>query len=160
MDITETYCVTPRKNIYLLTSIDHFTKYVEAFPITDVSAKTCARVYSTQIIARHGSGSTMITDQGRSFTSAFFQETYKILKVRKVRTSTYHAMSNGMVERFHRVLHDSIFHYIDLTGRNWDVVMPFFLMAYRGTPHSTTGYSPFYLLHGREMVLPKGRPKG
>jgi hypothetical protein len=63
-------------------------------------------------------------------------------------------MSNGMVERFHRVLHDSIAHYIDSTGTNWDVVLPLFLMAYRGTPHSTTGYSQFYLLHGREMVLP------
>jgi len=27
-------------------------------------------------------------------------------------------------------------------------------MAYRATPHSTTGYSSFYLLHGREMILP------
>jgi len=27
-------------------------------------------------------------------------------------------------------------------------------MAYRATPHSTTHYSPLYLLHGREMVLP------
>jgi len=27
-------------------------------------------------------------------------------------------------------------------------------MAYRATPHSTALYSPFYLLHGREMVLP------
>jgi transposase InsO family protein len=154
MDITGPYSVTPKKNKYLLTFIDHFTKYVEAFPITDVSAETCARIYATQIIARHGSGSTLITDQGSSFTSAFFRETRKILKVRKVRTSAYHAMSNGMVERFHRVLHDSIAHYIDSTGTNWDVVLPFFLMAYRGTPHSTTGYSPFYLLHGREMVLP------
>ena len=32
--------------------------------------------------------------------------------------------------------------------------MPFFLMAYRATPHSTKTYSPFYLLHGREIVLP------
>jgi hypothetical protein len=27
-------------------------------------------------------------------------------------------------------------------------------MAYRATPHSTTGYSPFHLLHGTEMILP------
>ena len=27
-------------------------------------------------------------------------------------------------------------------------------MAYTATPHSTTQYSLFYLLHGREMVLP------
>ena len=137
----------------MLNFIDHFSKYVEAFPIPDVSAKTCVRVYITQIVARHGSGSTLITDQGRSFTSEFFQETYKILKVRKVRKSAYHAMSNGMVERFHRVLDDSIAHYIDSTGTNWNV-LPFILMAYRATPHSTTHYSPLYLLNGREMVLP------
>jgi len=28
-------------------------------------------------------------------------------------------------------------------------------MAYRATPNTVTGYSPYYLLHGREMTLPK-----
>ena len=110
LDITGPCFVTPRKNRYLLTFIDHFSKYVEAFPIPDVSVKTCARVDATQILARHGSGSTVITDQGRSFTSAFFQEMRNILKVRKVRTSANNAMSKGMVERFNRVLQDSIAH--------------------------------------------------
>jgi hypothetical protein len=27
-------------------------------------------------------------------------------------------------------------------------------MAYRATPNSVTGYSRFYLLHGREMEIP------
>jgi hypothetical protein len=27
-------------------------------------------------------------------------------------------------------------------------------MTYRATPNTVTGHSPFYLLHGREMVLP------
>ena len=37
---------------------------------------------------------------------------------------------------------------------DWDLQLPFFLMGYRATPHTTTGYSPCYLLHGREMSLP------
>jgi Integrase core domain. len=139
-----TYCATSRKNRHLLTFTNHFTKHVEAFPISNVSAETFARVYATQIIATHGSGSALITDQGRPFT---FQETCKILRVRKVRTSAYHAMSNGMVERYYRVPHDSFAHYMDSTGTSWDVLQ-FFLVVYRATSHSTTGFSPFYLLHG------------
>jgi hypothetical protein len=27
-------------------------------------------------------------------------------------------------------------------------------MAYRATPNTVTGYSPFFLVHGREMTLP------
>jgi len=49
MDITGPYATTPRGNRYLLTFIDHLAKYVEAFPIPTHTAKTRARVYSTQI---------------------------------------------------------------------------------------------------------------
>jgi hypothetical protein len=33
-------------------------------------------------------------------------------------------------------------------------LVPYFLIAYRATPNSVTGYSPFYLFHGREMEIP------
>ncbi|KAJ8983625.1 hypothetical protein NQ317_004263 [Molorchus minor] len=42
----------------------------------------------------------------------------------------------------------------DIEDKDWDEWIPFVLMAYRGMKHSTTGYSPFYLLHGRDQVLP------
>jgi hypothetical protein len=50
MDIIGPYLMTPRKNEYVLSFIDHFTKHVESFPIPDQTAETCARVYATQIV--------------------------------------------------------------------------------------------------------------
>jgi hypothetical protein len=154
MDITGPYPVTPRQNKYLLTFVDHFSKYAEIYPIPDQSAVTCAKVYALQIITRHGSGSKLITDQGAAFMSSFFNETCQIMGDHKSHTSSYHPMSNGHVERMHRTLHTALSHYVNQSHTDWDLKVPLFLMAYHSTPHSTTGYSPFYLLHGREMVTP------
>jgi transposase InsO family protein len=90
VDITGSYVTMPRKNKYLLTYVDHLTRYVEAFPIPDHTAETIARVYATQIVTRHGAGSKLIIDQGRDFMSEFFKETCKVLGIRKVHTSSYH----------------------------------------------------------------------
>jgi hypothetical protein len=86
--------------------------------------------------------------------SEFFRETCKILGVNKFHTSSFHPSSNGMVEMWHRSLNTGLSLYVDATHTNWDEVTPFFLMAYRATPNTTTGYSQYYLLHGREMALP------
>jgi transposase InsO family protein len=98
LDITCPYMTTPIGNKYLLTFIDHFTKYVEAFPIHDQTAETCARIYTTQIVTRHGTGSHLITDQGRSVKSSFFQDTCKVLGIRTTRNTSYHPQSNDSIE--------------------------------------------------------------
>ena len=141
--ITGPYLMTARKNQYLLTFIDHFTKYAEAFPLQDQTAETCARVYATQIVTRHGTGSKLITYQGRAFMSSFFRETCKILGMQKTNTSSYHPESNGMIERLHRDLHAGLSHYVNSANTNQDILVPFFLMAHRTTPHCTTKHSPF-----------------
>jgi hypothetical protein len=71
MDITGPYPLTPRRYKYLHTFVDHFCKYAEAFPITEQSAEVCARVYTREIVARHGTGSVLVTDQGSAFMSSF-----------------------------------------------------------------------------------------
>ena len=51
-------------------------------------------------------------------------------------------------------MNQGLSHYENASGTNWDTLVPFCLMAYRATPHGTSGYSPYYLLHGREIILP------
>jgi transposase InsO family protein len=126
MDIIGPYPLTPRRNKYIITFIDHITKFVEAFAIPDQSAQTCARIYATEIVTRHGSGSKLVTDQGAAFMSSFFSETCKVLGVQKSRTSSYHPSSNGTLERWHRALHDGMSHYVNSSHSNWNFVLPFF----------------------------------
>ena len=120
MVITGPYPKMRRGNKYLLNFIDHLTKHFEAFSIPDHMHETCAKVYSSQIVTRHGSCSIPITDQGREFISSSFQRTCKILGVRRVRTSSNHASSNGMVERLHRSLHSGFSYYVNANHKNWE----------------------------------------
>jgi hypothetical protein len=38
--------------------------------------------------------------------------------------------------------------------REWPKMLPMALFAYRVLPHETTGYSPFFMMYGREPLLP------
>jgi len=83
VDITGPYLQTPHRNKYLLTFIDHFAKYVEAFPIPDQTAEMCDIVRNTNCHSVW-TGSKLITDKDRAFMSSCFKETCKILGIRKV----------------------------------------------------------------------------
>ena len=139
-------------NKYVLTFVDSFSEYAEAIPLPDISAVTCARAYETQIITRHCVNDALVTYNGKSFTAIFFNEVCKILGVKHITTTAYHPAGNGQVERMHRTMKRALSCDIKASGTNWDEVLPYFLMSNRASPHSTSGYSPFFLLHGRDMI--------
>jgi len=45
-------------------------------------------------------------------------------------------------------------HYVNKYGNDWEEYVDYALMVHRATPHSVTKFSPYYLLHGRDMRLP------
>ena len=66
----------------------------------------------------------------------------------------YHPQSDGMVERFNRTLGAMIVAYAAERPRTWDERLPLLTMAYRATPHESTGHSPNRVMFGREVTLP------
>ena len=153
MDITGPHLLTPRGNRLIFTFIDHLTKMLKP---TQILTKRLglALAFMTQIISRHGTDLQLITDQGRGFMSNFFQETCKLLRVCTTRTTSFHPMANGVIESWHRSLHTGLSHYVNSANTICDTLAPLFLMAYRATPNTVAGYSPFFALHRLEMEIP------
>jgi len=60
----------------------------------------------------------------------------------------------GKVEKFHAGLNQTISHYVNKYGNDWNDFVDYASMVHRSTPHTITKFSPYYLLHGRDMRLP------
>ena len=59
-----------------------------------------------------------------------------------------------MVERFNRTLNEMLCSSAKENPQSWDKYVPLLAMAYRATPHESTGFSPNYLVFGREHFMP------
>ena len=146
--------LTKDGNKYLLVLVDYFTRWVEAFPLPDQTAETVARSFIHEFVCHFGAPLEVHSDQGRNFESNLFREACRLLEITKTRTTPYHPSSNGLVERFNRTLGTLIRTYIDGDHTKWDVYIPLLTSAYRSTTHPSTGFTPNYLMLGRETTMP------
>lgn len=148
---------------YLLTFVDHLTRYAEAEPVKGISAAEVGEVFVKKMVARHGCPGRLLTDRGANFTSTLMRRVCELLGVKQIFTTAYHPQSNGRVERFHKTLINSMACYVRRDGYDWDAWVPYAVMAYNATPHSATGFTPNYLMFGREISKPTSfilRPEG
>jgi hypothetical protein len=134
--------------------VDHFTKWAEAFAITNHTASTVAKVLVAQIFSRYGTPKQILSDQGPEFESELFKELLRWMEIDKIRCSPYRPSTNAACERFHRTLNSMLAKVIKDSQRNWDEQLPMVMAAYRASPHSATGYSPNRLFLGRENRMP------
>ena len=106
--------------------------------------------FMSSVFSRHGNPLSIVTDNGVQFTSAPFASFLKERQISHSRSSLYYPAANGAVERFNRVLRQTVQLAIQ-QHQQWKPAVVDFLHVYRATPHATTGSSPFELLHGRSM---------
>ena len=154
IDISGPYTTTGDGNKYILVVSDYFTKWVEAYPMRDMEAKTVAEILVREFFCRVGVPMIIHSDQGRNFESKLFQQMCVLFGVKKTRTTAFHPAGNGLVERQNRTLNEMLCTTVKESPLNWDKRISLLTMAYRATPHESTGFSPNFLVYGKEMYMP------
>ncbi|GFW70691.1 transposon Ty3-I Gag-Pol polyprotein [Trichonephila clavipes] len=109
-----------------------------------------AKFLLEEIVLRHGAPRVIITDRGAVFRSRLVSSLVDLCNIDHRFTTAYHPQTNGLTERFNKTLADMLSMYVDVEQKNWDEILPFVTFAYNTAKQETTGFTPFYLLHGRE----------
>lgn len=136
---------------YCLTAVDRFTRWPEVVPITDITAETVAKAFISCWVSRYGCPAEIVTDQGRQFQSALFQQLSKSIGFDHRRTTAYHPQCNGLVERFHRQLKAAITCHADA---NWMESLPLVLLGIRSAFKEDLQASSAELVYGEPLRLP------
>jgi transposase InsO family protein len=138
---------------YLLTMIDRFTRWVEAVPITNISAEQCAVKFLEHWVCRYGVPVTIISDQGTQFESALFNTLLQHLGIQRQRTTAYHPQSNGAIERAHRTIKQCL-RAIGESNTCWEDSLPLVLFAMRTSVNESTQFPPSQLVFGGQLRAP------
>ncbi|KAM7281316.1 uncharacterized protein ISCGN_006398 [Ixodes scapularis] len=134
---------------YIMVLMDDTSRYPLVAVLSSLAAPTVI-TNLMKIFSTFGIPKVVKTDNGPPFQSLDFKNFADSLGFRHQRITPCWPQANGEVERFMRTL-KRFLQATTLENSTWTSELSKFLMAYRATPHSTTGKTPFEVLFGRPM---------
>ena len=138
-------------NILIITN--HYSRFAQAIKTPNQTAHTTAAVAYNHFFSKYGFPEKIVTERGTQFEGFLFTELCKVAKITKLRTTCYHPQCNGNSERFNSTLINMIktLEYEDKV--QWTKHLNTLCSAYNSTLHSSTGFSPHWLMMGRKPRL-------
>ena len=155
MDLIGTFhSPSTRGHQYALTAMCMLTGYVFCEPLRTKQAEEVVQTYIDNIYCKFGGSLKILTDNGTEFKNELFDKVAKELGViHKMYTAPYHPASNCRIEGFHNFLKTCLSKHISQM-LEWDQVIPLACAAYNFMPSESSKEAPFFLMFGRDLMLP------
>ena len=158
-DITMDYITslppTPRGFDAILVIVDRLSKMVLLEPAhTTSTAKSAAEMLERRVLSHFGCPKTLLTDRDPRFMAQYFQDWCKARCIKHTPSSAYHPQTDGLSERYNRVLEDVLRNYIGPNLNDWDNLLPQAQFAINNSYNESTKTTPFFLNYGRHPHVP------
>ena len=139
---------TKAKNLQVI--IDHNSRHVWAKATPKNTAEAIIKVLEDMFKVT-GTSKQLLTDNGKNFRSKKFQKFLTFHKVKHLYTSTYHPQTNGANEKVNGTIVRGIRMDMSTHPRHkWSTLVKRVVDNYNQTIHSTTGFTPSYLMFGQD----------
>jgi len=136
----------------ILTMMDRSTRWPEAVPMREVSARGCAVAFVQHWVSRFGVPDVLTSDRGTQFTSSVWKLVCELLGIHHIQTTAFHPQSNGLLERFHRRLKTAL--RARSTSSSWADQLPLIMLHLRATPREDLPRAPAEAVYGSQLFLP------
>lgn len=141
-------------NTKAVVILDYATKYAITAAIPKENSEEIAKVLVEKVFCIYGAPKSILTDQAKTFSTGLINAIYKEMKTKHLTTTGYHPQTNGLTERFNRTLNMMLSMYVNAQHNDWDTLLPYVTFAYNSTVQDSTGYTPYFLMYGKDPILP------
>ncbi len=144
-----------RGNVYIMSMIEHFSKWVKLVALLDKSSHSTNQAFLQHVLSRFKACVECFINQGSKFRREF-QDLLDHALIDHCQTSRDHLQANDHVEKMVQTCKKGL-RKICLTGNkeDWDLALPYIAMGYRMSKHaSLSHFTPYFLLFGRHPIPP------
>jgi hypothetical protein len=131
--------------------VDRLTKYAHFIAMkSDYTSKSVAELFMHNIVKLHGMPKSIVSDRDKVFTSAFWQQLFKLQGTSLAMSSAYHPQTDGQTEVLNKGLELFLRCFSFHNPKSWYKVLSWAEYWYNTAFQTSIGMTPFKALYGRE----------
>jgi hypothetical protein len=137
----------------ILVIVDKLTKYSIFIPCsTDITELETAKLFFQHVVCKFGIPKQVITDRDTRWRHDFWAEVCRLMGMKRALTTAYHPQADGQTENLNQTLEIALRAYVGPSRDDWSEYLDGFALSYNSTPHTSTNFSPAFLLHGYQPI--------
>ncbi|XP_070008122.1 uncharacterized protein [Nicotiana sylvestris] len=134
-------------------AIDYFTNWVEVVSYKAITKKVVTDFVKDHIVCRFGVPESIITDSAANLNIDMMKAMCETFKIKHKNSTTYSPLMSGAVKVANKNIKKILRKMVE-NHKQWHEKLPFALLGYRTTVHTSTGVTPYLLVYATETVIP------